>query len=119
MPSDAARIAPAIQPTIACGPPIVATMIGIVMNGPMPHICVMLIVVPENRPIDRRKPVPRSDRLASVRCLLVSTADMLFPVMCRNIVFAFAGEPGIAIVGWAERLFAKPNGAQGMLGIRR
>src|SRR5215468_10077541 len=44
-PSASARIAPTIQPNIASGPPIVATMAGIVTNGPMPHICVMLIAV--------------------------------------------------------------------------
>ena len=55
-PSAIASSAPAIQPTIAWGPPIVATMIGIVMNGPIPHIWVMLTAVAGNSPIARRKP---------------------------------------------------------------
>ena len=42
-----------IQPNIASGPPIVATMAGIVTNGPMPHICVMLIAVAWTGPILR------------------------------------------------------------------
>jgi hypothetical protein len=47
--------APATQPTIACGPENVATISGIVMNGPIPTICVMLIAVAESKPTDRRK----------------------------------------------------------------
>ena len=42
-----------IQPNIASGPPIVATMAGIVTNGPMPHIWVMLIAVACSGPILR------------------------------------------------------------------
>jgi hypothetical protein len=30
-------------------------MIGMVMNGPIPHICVMLIAVADSRPTDRWK----------------------------------------------------------------
>ena len=52
-PSARATIAPMIQPNIACGPPMVATMTGIVTNGPMPHICVMLIAVACTGPILR------------------------------------------------------------------
>jgi hypothetical protein len=52
-PSQTASTAPAIQPTIACGPENVATISGIVMNGPIPTICVMLIAVAESRPIER------------------------------------------------------------------
>src|SRR5262245_61110533 len=52
-PSASARIAPMIQPNIASGPPIVATMAGIVTNGPMPHIWVMLIAVACTGPILR------------------------------------------------------------------
>src|SRR5258708_4201782 len=44
-PSARASIAPAIQPRIACGPPKATTMRGMVMNGPMPHIWVMLIAM--------------------------------------------------------------------------
>src|SRR4051812_36069652 len=52
-PSASARMAPMIQPNIASGPPIVATMAGIVTNGPMPHIWVMLIAVACSGPIWR------------------------------------------------------------------
>lgn len=44
-----------IQPNMASGPPIVATMAGIVTNGPMPHICVMLIAVAWSGPILRSR----------------------------------------------------------------
>src|SRR4029079_7826057 len=54
-PSASARIAPLIQPNIASGPPIVAAMAGIVTNGPMPHICVMLIAVAWIGPILRSR----------------------------------------------------------------
>ena len=46
-------MAPMIQPNIASGPPMVATMAGIVTNGPIPHICVMLIAVACSGPILR------------------------------------------------------------------
>src|SRR4051794_25927601 len=52
-PSASERIAPMIQPNIASGPPMVATMAGIVTNGPMPHIWVMLIAVACSGPIWR------------------------------------------------------------------
>src|SRR4051812_18334389 len=41
---------------MACGPPSVAIMSGIVTNGPIPHIWVMLIAIAERRPMLRRKP---------------------------------------------------------------
>src|SRR6185437_3526741 len=69
MPSHVARSAPAIQPITACGPPITATISGMVMNAPMPHICVMLIAVPENRPIDRWKPSRRAGPALSLVCM--------------------------------------------------
>src|SRR5580692_65686 len=49
-PSARARIAPAIQPRTAWGPPIAATISGIVMNGPMPHIWVMFTAVAGSKP---------------------------------------------------------------------
>lgn len=54
-PSASATIAPMTQPNIACGPPIVATMAGIVTNGPIPHIWVMLIAVACSGPILRSR----------------------------------------------------------------
>jgi hypothetical protein len=63
-------MAPAIQPITACGPPIVATMMGMVMNGPMPHIWVMLIAVPENRPMERWKALSRTFWGALESCML-------------------------------------------------
>src|SRR4029078_2262086 len=52
-PSASARMAPLIQPNMASGPPIAATMAGIVTNGPMPHIWVMLIAVACSGPMLR------------------------------------------------------------------
>src|SRR4051812_6248085 len=40
---------------MACGPPKTTTMAGIVMNGPMPHICDMLMAVACRTPIRRRR----------------------------------------------------------------
>ena len=40
-----ARSAPKTQPITACGPPKATTIAGMVMNGPMPHICDMLMAV--------------------------------------------------------------------------
>jgi hypothetical protein len=54
-----------IQPNIASGPPMVATMAGIVTNGPMPHICVMLIAVACTGPILR----------SSVGCRVTAAPD--------------------------------------------
>ena len=53
-------------PTIAWGPANVATISGIVMNGPMPTICVMLIADADSRPTDRwnRRPSSRSSSAA-------------------------------------------------------
>src|ERR1700679_3288748 len=59
-----------IQPMIACGPPIAATMMGMVMNGPMPHIWVMLIAVPENTPMERWKALSRTGGGALESCML-------------------------------------------------
>src|SRR5258706_6324419 len=56
-PSDRASSAPTIQPRIACGPPKAATMRGMVMNGPMPHIWVMLIAIAVGNLTLRTKPI--------------------------------------------------------------
>jgi hypothetical protein len=55
-PSASASSAPTIQPKIACGPPNAAIISGIVTNGPIPHIWVMLIATAERSPIVRSKP---------------------------------------------------------------
>src|SRR5437879_3772981 len=54
-PSDMTTTAPMSHPKIACGPPIAAIISGMVTNGPMPHICVMLIAVAGNKPKARVK----------------------------------------------------------------
>src|ERR1700735_806782 len=69
-PSAMARMAPTIHPMTACGPPIVATMIGMVMNGPMPHIWVILIAVPENTQMERWKALSRTGFGALESCML-------------------------------------------------
>jgi hypothetical protein len=48
--------APGIQPIIACGPPIAASMIGIVMKGPMPIVSSMFADG------DCSSPMPRTRR---------------------------------------------------------
>src|SRR3954471_23406504 len=55
-PSASASSAPRIHPKTACGPPSVAIISGIVTNGPIPHICVMLSAIAERRPRLRSKP---------------------------------------------------------------
>ncbi|GLP69268.1 hypothetical protein TUSST3_58900 [Streptomyces sp. TUS-ST3] len=44
-----------MKPTTACGPPNAATISGIVTNGPMPHIWLMLMAVAWNSPTRRTK----------------------------------------------------------------
>ncbi len=41
-----------------------ATTSGIVMNGPIPHICVILTATPERTPRYRTNPAPPADALA-------------------------------------------------------
>jgi len=60
-----AKVNPTTQPNIACGPCIVAIMTGMVTNGPMPHICVMLIAVACTGPILR----------SSVGCRVIAAPD--------------------------------------------
>ena len=45
-----------MKPITACGPPNAATISGIVTNGPMPHIWLMLMAVAWKRPTRRTKP---------------------------------------------------------------
>ncbi len=44
-PSQSAKTAPAIQPSMACGPPAALMMRGMVMNGPTPIMSIMFSVV--------------------------------------------------------------------------
>ena len=55
-PSQTTRSAPRIHASRACGPPIAATMIGIVMNGPTPIMSFILTVTAPARPTPRIKP---------------------------------------------------------------
>ncbi len=48
-----AKIAPRIQPSIACGPPIALTIKGMVMNGPTPIMSIMLSAVALPSPTPR------------------------------------------------------------------
>src|SRR5271167_359885 len=52
-PSHSASTAPAIQPSMACGPPAALTISGMVMNGPTPIMSIMLSVVAPVRPTPR------------------------------------------------------------------
>ncbi len=40
-----AKMAPRIQPSMACGPPIAPTISGMVMNGPTPIMSIMFRAV--------------------------------------------------------------------------
>src|ERR1017187_8639395 len=51
-----ASAAPTSHPSIACGPPIVASKRGMVMYGPMPTISVMAMAVACTRPSSRFRP---------------------------------------------------------------
>ena len=48
-----AKSAPRIHPSMACGPPTALTISGIVMNGPMPIMSIMLRAVALPRPMPR------------------------------------------------------------------
>src|SRR3954467_9547500 len=75
-PSASARSAPRIHPKTACGPPSVAIISGIVTNGPIPHICVMLSAIAERRPRLRSKPSsPRAP--GSARCSRAKRASRI------------------------------------------
>src|ERR1019366_3147006 len=52
-PSQRAKIAPKIQPSMACGPPAALTISGIVMNGPTPIMSIMFSVVAPASPTPR------------------------------------------------------------------
>src|SRR4051794_7341545 len=90
-PSASARSAPRIQPKTACGPPSVAIISGIVTNGPIPHICVMLSAMAERRPRLRSKPSsPRAP--GSVPCSRVKRASRI-SVIWTSCIAARAGRP--------------------------
>src|SRR6185503_5528416 len=55
MPSQTTSAAPRIQPSIACGPCIVATISGTVMKGPTPIMSIMLSAVASARPMPRTR----------------------------------------------------------------
>src|SRR5664280_1577097 len=52
-PSQRAKTAPNIQPSMACGPPAALTISGIVMNGPTPIMSIMFSVVAPASPTPR------------------------------------------------------------------
>src|SRR5208282_1445059 len=52
-PSHSASTAPAIQPSMAWGPPAALTISGMVMNGPTPIMSIMFSVVAPARPTPR------------------------------------------------------------------
>src|SRR4051794_28131818 len=62
-PSTSASTAPTIQPNTACGPPSAAIISGMVTNGPIPHICVMLTATAWRRPNLRSKPPSTSSTI--------------------------------------------------------
>src|SRR5689334_5326571 len=55
IPSHRATSAPSSHPSIACGPFILASRIGIVMNGPTPIISSMLAAVAPAKPMPRTR----------------------------------------------------------------
>src|ERR1017187_8622710 len=52
-PSQRAKTAPKIQPSMACGPPAALTISGMVMNGPTPIMSIMFSVVAPASPTPR------------------------------------------------------------------
>src|SRR5882724_4508783 len=56
MPSQIERMVPASHPSVHCGPPMAATMRGMVTNGPNPTMLVMLSAVDSIRPSPRTSP---------------------------------------------------------------
>ena len=50
-----AKIAPRIQPSMACGPPMAPTISGMVMNGPTPIMSIMFSAVALLTPIPRMR----------------------------------------------------------------
>src|ERR1035438_8979137 len=52
-PSQRAKTAPNIQPSMACGPPAALTISGMVMNGPTPIMSIMFSVVAPASPTPR------------------------------------------------------------------
>ncbi len=48
-----AKIAPRIQPSMACGPPMAPTISGMVMNGPTPIMSIMFSAVALLTPMPR------------------------------------------------------------------
>src|SRR5664280_3272138 len=52
-PSQRAKTAPKIQPSMACGPPAALTIRGMVMNGPTPIMSIMFSVVAPASPTPR------------------------------------------------------------------
>ena len=55
-PSQTAKSAPAIHPSIACGPPMALNTSGMVMNGPTPIMSIMLSAVALPNPMPRIRP---------------------------------------------------------------
>src|SRR5690348_731246 len=68
-PSQMARKAPAIHPSIACGPPAAATMRGKVINGPTPIMSIML------RAVAPPRSTPRTNALLAIGSLLLAVDE--------------------------------------------
>src|ERR1041384_5424956 len=80
MPSEMVITRATSQPSIACGPPSAESRRGIVMNGPMPIMFVMLSAVASSKP-KRRNKCGCSSRFAGpalivVRCLWLAKSRL-------------------------------------------
>src|SRR5438874_1999140 len=71
MPSQTTSAAPSTHPSIACGPCIVATISGMVMNGPTPIMSIMFSAVASARPM------PRTRRSVESRVVVSDTLKIL------------------------------------------
>src|SRR5579863_7990975 len=103
-PSHMAKIAPRIQPSIACGPPIAVTISGMVMNGPTPIMSIMLSAVALLRPTPRIRAgdaglLPGLDGVCIVE---TSRAGVLagFCVTCSVSAYFMTG---------AQQVYVQPN----------
>src|SRR3974390_2129797 len=93
-PSHNAKTAPAIQPSMACGPPAALTMSGMVMNGPTPIMSIMFSVVAPARPTPR---ISSGGCDASLR-LMTHAEQVHVETNCSRHTERQPPEEGIAVV---------------------
>ncbi len=76
-PSQIATIAPSSHPSMACGPPMLASMSGMVRNGPTPTISSMFAEVASRRP----RPRIRWELFSSAKAVMFRIAAMILVLL--------------------------------------